>query len=197
MFNIYMYLNRVFEQFWGRFFQLQGDFDRFRAFFTRLKIDPFGWAPSSVGCRLAAAILPHARLGQFGFHFGDLSDGIFGSIFDRFLDFAVRVECLFLRDFSKLYGGFGRFFRVFFVRDSSSIASPPVSEVITTHLPHEEQYLKHANHGPRQQPPGSSKPRFPTNGLYKFPSTQNRPRLARGCHRTGQVPLSSEPSAPD
>jgi hypothetical protein len=45
------------------------DFGRFRAFFTRLKTDPFGWAPPSERCKLAASILLHADRNRFGFHF--------------------------------------------------------------------------------------------------------------------------------
>ncbi len=72
MFNIYMYLNRAFEQFWGRFFSslaILVDFRRFCTFCARLKTDPFGWVPSSVDFILAIAILPHARRDRFGFHF--------------------------------------------------------------------------------------------------------------------------------
>jgi hypothetical protein len=64
------------------------DFRRFRTFCTRLKIDPFGWAPSSVGCRFAAAILLHAHRDRFGAHFGDLSGGIFGRSFVNFVHFS-------------------------------------------------------------------------------------------------------------
>jgi hypothetical protein len=67
-----MYLNRFLAQFWGRFFSSPAilvDFRRFSRVFTRLKIDPFGWAPSSVVCRLPAGILLHAHRDRFGFHF--------------------------------------------------------------------------------------------------------------------------------
>jgi hypothetical protein len=75
MFNIYMYLNRAFEQFWGRFFSslaILVDFRRFCTFCARLKTDPFGWVPSSVDFILAIAILLHADRNLFGFHFSSI-----------------------------------------------------------------------------------------------------------------------------